>query len=106
MCSGYIKDSELTECSTSISTEWDYAVTGYIGKTTAKAELRGGPQDDAIPVATLQKESHLYILGGDEDQWLYVSTYPFSSYLDDDKSREEHNEGWIQKSAITIVGRW
>lgn len=106
MCSGYIKDSELAGCSTSSSTEWDYAVTGYIGKTTANVKLRGGPQDDAIPIATLQKGSHLYILGSDEGNWLYVSTYPFSSYLDDDKSQKEHNEGWIQKSAITIVGKW
>ena len=41
-----------------------------------------------------------------EGDWLYVSDYPFSSYLDDDRSQEEHEEGWIQKSALEIVGKW
>lgn len=107
LCSGYIKDSELSGCIVSHSTEWDYAVTGYIGKTTAEnVELRGGPLNSAVTVATLKEGSHLYILGSTEENWLYVSTYPFSSYLDDDKSQEEHKEGWIQKSEIELVGKW
>lgn len=107
MRSGCIKDSELSECTVSPSTQWDYAVTGYIGKTTEEnAELRGGPQNDAIPTAALKKGSHLYVLGSAEGDWLYVSDYPFSSYLDDERSQEEHEEGWIQKSALEIVGKW
>ena len=90
MRSGCIKDSELSECAVSPSTQWDYAVTGYIGKTTEEnAELRGGPRNDAIPTAALQKGSHLYVLGSAEGDWLYVSGYPFSSYLDDERSQEE-----------------
>lgn len=107
MRSGCIKDSELSECTVSPSTQWDYAVTGYIGKTTEEnAELRGGPRNDAIPTAALKKGSHLYVLGSAEGDWLYVSDCPFSSYLDDERSQEEHEEGWIQKSALEIVGKW
>ena len=105
--SGYIKDSELSGCITSHSTEWNYALTGYIGKTIEEnVRLRGGPLNGAVSIAKLRKGSHLYVLGSAEGNWLYVSTYPFSSYLDDDKSQEEHKEGWIQKSAIRFVGKW
>ena len=41
MRSGCIRDSELSECAVSPSTQWDYAVTGYIGKTTEEC-MRSG----------------------------------------------------------------
>lgn len=106
MLKGYIKDSSLSKNEVSSATEWGNAAKGYIAVLNSNSKLLAGPKDNAIAIADLKKGSHLYLLGHIGTEWVYTSTYPFSTYVDDNKSIEEHSEGWIRLKNISIIDKW